>query len=527
MTTLIKTTMEVSINNIPNFVKQAELYKNIIEIDNEIDIINSNSIFTIPCLYCKPNLIIKDINDFIHILYICNYWGIIDLPFEIYDYIQKNKFILKNNLTFIKTKLNGFGLFKECEIFIMNELVLNSISDNYISMCGDICYLKIIKYFHIYKGYNFKYFLKVTDIIKNNYIKCLEYIDKNEEYIIDDHSLLFSAIDYDNLECLEYLITRFLFVNDVLFNYSIKTGSIRCFKYLYEKYFKISCINCYDVKECSHNDDLLYLAIDYDNVEFIKYLNTTGILIDYKFFNYSIKKCSIECLKYLYENKLFNQKSLCYILDFSITSYNLECVIYLREKGIPWSENTFYMTIIGGDIECIKYLHKKNCPYDNYICLYLACIRKKNIECFKYLYENSFLFDNSRLFYNVIKHAEIEFFKYLDNSGFKFNYSMYRNIIRYNREDIIIYLQENKPFLNKIIFNAYKKISNRTIIDTDIDTDIYTDIDTDIENYTKNTKITIITKSISYDSQSYNDKYITNKFFDKSNRFSYISSDEE
>ena len=129
--------------------------------------------------------------------------------------------------------------------------------------------------------------------------------------------------------------------------------------------------------------------------------------------------------------------------------------------------------------------------YNNYICIYLACIRKKNIECFKYLYENYFLFDNSKLFYNILKHAEIEFFKYLDSKRFELSHSMYHNIIRYNREDIIIYLKENKPILNKMIFNAYKKISNKTINNSNI------------KNYNKNTINSIImTNSISDDSDS-------------------------
>ena len=51
----------------------------------------------------------------------------------------------------------------------------------------------------------------------------------------------------------------------------------------------------------------------------------------HKFFNHSIKKHNIKCLKYLYENKFFNPHYQNSILDFETNPNNLEIVSYLRE----------------------------------------------------------------------------------------------------------------------------------------------------------------------------------------------------
>jgi hypothetical protein len=491
MTTLNNTTeisideiMEISIDALPIFIKKTELYRSMVEDEKtELDTITKNFI-PIPYLYCKSDLIIKNMNDFIHIFHTCNYWGIIDLPFEIYDYIHKNRLMLKNNLIFIKNKLNDFELFKECYVFI--TLLFDEDGIKNIDLCGDILCLKIIKFFHIYKGYVFNNFLKINDILKNNYIKCLEYIYKNEnnilynsllltaitydsvyclEYLVNcglflNDKLLYDACTYDSVKCLEYLISNGSFLDDTVFIFSVEYGSIKCLQYLYENNYHSMCIDCSHMNGCYRNDNLFNTAIGGDNVECVKYLHNIGILPNYECFNYAIKKHSIKCLKYLYENELFNEKSSYHILAFEIKPDDLEIVSYLRENGIPWSDNTFYRTIVGGNMECIEYLHKNNCPYSNYMCLFLGCIKKNNIECFKYLYENSFLFDSYKLMYNVIKYGDIKFFKYLDINGFELNDIIYRNIVRLKRNDIIIYLQKNKHISCDIILDEYKKLDD-------------------------------------------------------------------
>ena len=68
-------------SDIPEFLQNSELYMNM----------ESNDNFDILKKYYKNNLKIDSIEDFYHILHTLRFWSIVDIPFEIYDYIIFNK----------------------------------------------------------------------------------------------------------------------------------------------------------------------------------------------------------------------------------------------------------------------------------------------------------------------------------------------------------------------------------------------------------------------------------------------------
>ena len=76
--------MNITIDQIPVYLRTSTLYTTLIELDGDTTI-------TVPC--CKPNTTILNINDLEELLHTLNYWGVpeIDEPIEVYNYIRINR----------------------------------------------------------------------------------------------------------------------------------------------------------------------------------------------------------------------------------------------------------------------------------------------------------------------------------------------------------------------------------------------------------------------------------------------------
>ena len=71
----------ITINDIPEFLKDSELCKNI----------ESDDSFDVPIEFFKKELIINTFEDLIDYIKIFDYWMINKIPDEFYDWIFKNK----------------------------------------------------------------------------------------------------------------------------------------------------------------------------------------------------------------------------------------------------------------------------------------------------------------------------------------------------------------------------------------------------------------------------------------------------
>ena len=70
-------------NEIPNYLKNSELYDNIVSKDDEL--------FDIPREYYKKEIIINTFDDFINYIRILDYWLVNKIPDEIYKWVFDNK----------------------------------------------------------------------------------------------------------------------------------------------------------------------------------------------------------------------------------------------------------------------------------------------------------------------------------------------------------------------------------------------------------------------------------------------------
>ena len=77
--------LNITFSEIPSYLHNSDLYK-ILESNND----NLNDDFYLIKKYYKDNLIIENKDDFIHLLHTLKYWGICEIPYEVYDYILAN-----------------------------------------------------------------------------------------------------------------------------------------------------------------------------------------------------------------------------------------------------------------------------------------------------------------------------------------------------------------------------------------------------------------------------------------------------
>ena len=65
---------------------------------------------------------------------------------------------------------------------------------------------------------------------------------------------------------------------------------------------------------------------------------------------------------------------------------HLECLIYARENGCPWSPYTTSNAARYGHLECLKYAHENGCPWEQRTTS-LASMNGQ-FDCLKYAHEN-------------------------------------------------------------------------------------------------------------------------------------------
>jgi len=175
----------LTINKIPNYLKESELYKNIESIDSDYS-------FDVPEKVFKNELVINTFDDLVSYIMIFDYWIINKIPIYFYDWIFKNKDKININL------LN--------DQFHMNDLidkVKNIIETSDEKMCGyfaSVGNLELLKYAHE-NGYSWDS-LTCYYAVECVHLECLKYAHENGcEW---DSSTCSNAAANGHLECLRY-----------------------------------------------------------------------------------------------------------------------------------------------------------------------------------------------------------------------------------------------------------------------------------------------------------------------------------
>src|SRR5690606_15548781 len=123
----------------------------------------------------------------------------------------------------------------------------------------------------------------------------------------------------------------------------------------------------------------IYLgAIEYDNLELLRYMTEIEKFTDYEYTSTEVYKlCEFEISSYFIKYKLYACiKYMCTNIVPKFVDEN----IYLL------SENTCSYAAKYDSIECLKYAHEHGCKMNSYICS--NAVKYGSIECLKYGYEN-------------------------------------------------------------------------------------------------------------------------------------------
>ena len=97
--------------------------------------------FVISVYLDKINEIINNIDDLIFIIRVLDFWQINDTPYEIYDYVFKNKVLIESNFDLIKSEFNEKNNII-CEI----DIIINNDGDDICDNAANTGSLNFVKY---------------------------------------------------------------------------------------------------------------------------------------------------------------------------------------------------------------------------------------------------------------------------------------------------------------------------------------------------------------------------------------------
>ena len=118
-------TISLTINDIPEFLRDSDLCKNIV----------SDESFDVPIEFFKKELIINSFDDLIEYIKIFDYWIINKIPDEFYKFVFENK--EKINIDLLNDQYQMNDLIKQIEYFN---------SDNICASLAKNGYLECLKY---------------------------------------------------------------------------------------------------------------------------------------------------------------------------------------------------------------------------------------------------------------------------------------------------------------------------------------------------------------------------------------------
>jgi hypothetical protein len=399
-------TKSLTLNDIPEYLKNSELCKNI----------ESDESFDVPIELFRKELIINTCQDLIDYLKIFDYWMINKIPDELYKFVIKNKDKINmkvlNNLFYMNDLIKQISFI----VIITNDKICSYASEN--------GYLDLLKYAH--KNAYFWNEETCNIAAKNGHLGCLKYAHENG-CIWDIHTCI-SAGKNGHLDCLKYAHENGCTWNEYIKIYTASNGHLDCLMYAHEN-------------GCPWEED--NKDIHYE----IGLWNKTC--------SCASQNGHLDCLKYAHEHGCPWDSHTCSGAAFK---GHLDCLKYAHENGCPWN---IYLSSGCGYLECLKYAHENGCPLSNYACIGLA--EKGHLNCLKYVHENGCSLCHEALS-SVAFYGHLNCLKYIHENGYILNGCAYeyilddsvlRNVIRSRNIDCIKYIIKNKYTCK--ISKLYKK----------------------------------------------------------------------
>ena len=260
MTDIIK----LSINDIPLWLQNSELYNNLKENDN------SNDEFTISLSYFRENSQVSDLYEFKEVLKISSFWLINNPPDGLIYFIENFSGFYEE---FKKECKNEFSMFSEWwDIF---DIIYTFDKTDFISKFIEIENITMIEYYRSSDNpITFQHCIQASGVSESMLNYCLTLINNPEEecfYI----KCFMNALFKNKLECVKYLLSIRPSIKTSEEDFCTKAsqgGSLECLKYLHENGFPwgkdtILCagwkgyLNCLEYlvsNGCPFDDEVLY-----------------------------------------------------------------------------------------------------------------------------------------------------------------------------------------------------------------------------------------------------------------------------
>ena len=195
----------------------------------------------------------------------------------------------------------------------------------------------------------------VFDETLHNILTLKKFNKQISEYLLVDKNAIYKCP-----KCLRYAINNGVKMNDNILKNILKNKSpkyIQCIKVMIDNGYKLP------KKSCN-------IAIEYGNVEFLKYAHENGCKWNDDTCNNAAYYGNLECLKYAHENgcPLYT-----YTCNNAAHGGHLECLKYAHENGCTWNEETCSEAANNGHLECLKYAHENGCSWEHvlYIDFYI------------------------------------------------------------------------------------------------------------------------------------------------------------
>lgn len=347
-----RTMVLISKNDVPQYLRNGSLYG---AFDDDGD-----ESFEVPSDCFKTDLTLSSLPDLRFALRSLRYWGVIEFPIEVYQYMIVSVDIaeiveLRREFVEFENQFNGASAMKvpddevRCRITRFNvQTILQSVNGPVDAAVVCDVGLEMVRWLH---GQHFSIDVAYPRAATaDRHLPILKYfVEKlgceKEEYVIT------AAVLGGSLSCLEYLLEQ---------GFPLRHSAVRdaCYhshphilKFLLQRGLPFD------------DSDAVYYALRPGNMKCFKLLHEAGCTFDNSYVHRAVHLGNVECLKYLHEHNLFNitdpgNVALC---AAAADRGHLSCLQYLHEHHCPWDHTTKDNSMM--HYECLKYAHEHGCPW--------------------------------------------------------------------------------------------------------------------------------------------------------------------
>ena len=256
-----------------------------------------NDTIVVPKQYVLNDLIITDQTSFNKIMNVLRYYMIDKLPYEIYDYVYKNK----------QTDITNFKDFFFDELSLLKK----TLSPYEVTRLG---YINLLICMH--KNGHKLCNTALAFAVLNGHVNCVKYIINNRhDFRYTCNDILDCAVVYggkpeikrhkDSVNILKYLHESGFKPYRYLYVTAVQVDAFECIKYLHQQ----------KVDFC---EEAVEEALKYDRLDCLKYLHQNGRVLKNIYCQFACCGKSINCLKYLHHNDCYYNKQYLLLIIYKL-----------------------------------------------------------------------------------------------------------------------------------------------------------------------------------------------------------------